>query len=214
MSIQFVLVKKIARFILKLVDVTSEKGVASIIQRGNSLLFYVQFVQFFLGGKCKYGSTCKFKHSKEGDSTEAMRQVIAYKLLYYSDQPNVKNLTESLLQDQKRQRTESSYGPSQEKRAKTIDKQRREAQNNLQEERLMIPENRNVNAQEQADMERQNREAQEKAQEERRRQIDNERRQARLRLERMKPRVLTSNVDQLREALRDIGIERKKGDGF
>lgn len=34
-------------------------------------------------------------------------------------------------------------------------------------------------------MERQNREAQEKAQEERRRQIDNERRQARLRLERV-----------------------------
>ncbi|XP_022545061.2 putative zinc finger CCCH domain-containing protein 9 [Brassica napus] len=150
----------------------------------------LQKCKFFLGGKCKYGSTCKFKHSKEGDSTEAMRQ------------------------DQKRQRTESSYGPSQEKRAKTIDKQRREAQNNLQEERLMIPENRNVNAQEQADMERQNREAQEKAQEERRRQIDNERRQARLRLERMKPRVLTSNVDQLREALRDIGIERKEGDGF
>lgn len=80
------------------------------------MLFYVQFVQFFLGGKCKYGSTCKFKHSKEGDSTEAMRQVIAYKLLYYSDQPNVKNLTESLLQDQKRQRTESSYGPSRERR--------------------------------------------------------------------------------------------------
>ena len=76
----------------------------------------MQFVQFFLGGKCKYGSTCKFKHSKEGGSTEAMRQVIAYKLLYYSDQPNVKNLTESLLQDHKRQRTESSYGPSQEKR--------------------------------------------------------------------------------------------------
>ncbi|KAL0759770.1 hypothetical protein Bca101_075920 [Brassica carinata] len=154
----------------------------------------MQFVQFFLGGKCKYGSTCKFKHSKEGDSTEAMRQ------------------------DQKRQRTESSYGPSRERRAKTIDKQRREAQNNLQEERLMIPENRNVNAQEnlqqQADMERQNREAQEKAQEERRRQIDNERRQARLRLERMKPRVLTSNVDQLREALPHIGIERKEGDGI
>ncbi|CAG7893837.1 unnamed protein product [Brassica rapa] len=70
------------------------------------------------------------------------------------------------------------------------------------EQRLEIPENRNVNAQEQADMERQNREAQEKAQEERRLRIDNERRQARLRLER------------LREALPDIGIERKEGDGF
>ncbi|CAN6872412.1 unnamed protein product [Brassica oleracea] len=130
----------------------------SKLKKVTDCFFYMQFVQFFLGGKCKYGSTCKFKHSKEGDSTEAMRQVIAYKLLYYSDQPNVKNLTESLLQDQKRQRTESSY------------------------------ENRNVNAQEnlqqQADTERQNREAQEKAQEERRRQIDNERRQARLRLER------------------------------
>ncbi|KAF3485839.1 hypothetical protein F2Q69_00053866 [Brassica cretica] len=111
--------------------------------------------------------------------------------------------------DMERQNREAQE-KAQEERRRQIDNERRQARLRLER----IPENFNVNAQEQADMERQNREAQEKAQEERRRQIDNERRQARLRLERMQPRVLTNNVDQLREALPDIGIERKEGDGF
>uniref|UniRef100_M4EMX8 C3H1-type domain-containing protein n=1 Tax=Brassica campestris TaxID=3711 RepID=M4EMX8_BRACM len=67
------------------------------------------------------------------------------------------------------------------------------------EQRLEIPENHSVNAQEnlqeQADVEKEKRKAQEKAQEER-------------------SRSLTGNVDQLIQSLQDnIGIGRKKGDG-
>ncbi|CAN7127275.1 unnamed protein product [Brassica rapa subsp. narinosa] len=67
------------------------------------------------------------------------------------------------------------------------------------EQRLEIPENHSVNAQEnlqeQADVEKEKRKAQEKAQEER-------------------SRSLTGNVDQLIQSLQDnIGIERKRGDG-
>ncbi|XP_048592581.1 putative zinc finger CCCH domain-containing protein 9 isoform X3 [Brassica napus] len=67
------------------------------------------------------------------------------------------------------------------------------------EQRLEIPENHSVNAQEnlqeQADVEKEKRRAQEKAQEER-------------------SRSLTGNVDQLIQSLQDnIGIGRKKGDG-
>ncbi|KAF3595524.1 hypothetical protein DY000_02023158 [Brassica cretica] len=172
-----------------------------------------QICKFFQKGNCKYGSGCKFSHSMSGDGAEAepMRQDTTW--------GKKRHAAKSSSRPWKRERQAHDLEEHKQKKRKVenlrIDPNAQSGEGGSQtEQRLEIPENFNVNAQEQADMERQNREAQEKAQEERRRQIDNERRQARLRLERMQPRVLTNNVDQLREALPDIGIERKEGDGF
>ncbi|RID53353.1 hypothetical protein BRARA_G00754 [Brassica rapa] len=168
---------------------------------------------FFQKGDCKNGSGCKFTHSMSGDGAEAepMRQDTSW--------GKKRHAAKSSSRPWKRERQAHDLEEHKQKKRRVenlrIDPNVQFGEGGSQtEQRLEVPENRNVNAQEQADMERQNREAQEKAQEERRLRIDNERRQARLRLERMQPRVLTNNVDQLREALPDIGIERKEGDGF
>uniref|UniRef100_M4EMX9 C3H1-type domain-containing protein n=1 Tax=Brassica campestris TaxID=3711 RepID=M4EMX9_BRACM len=168
---------------------------------------------FFQKGDCKNGSGCKFTHSMSGDGAEAepMRQDTSW--------GKKRHAAKSSSRPWKRERQAHDLEERKQKKRRVenlrIDPNVQSGEGGSQtEQRLEVPENRNVNAQEQADMERQNREAQEKAQEERRPRIDNERRQARLRLERMQPRVLTNNVDQLREALPDIGIERKEGDGF
>ncbi|XP_022544439.2 putative zinc finger CCCH domain-containing protein 9 [Brassica napus] len=172
-----------------------------------------QICKFFQKGDCKNGSGCKFTHSMSGDGAEAepMRQDTSW--------GKKRHAAKSSSRPWKRERQAHDLEERKQKKRRVenlrIDPNVQSGEGGSQtEQRLEVPENRNVNAQEQADMERQNREAQEKAQEERRLRIDNERRQARLRLERMQPRVLTNNVDQLREALPDIGIERKEGDGF
>ncbi|KAL0700182.1 hypothetical protein Bca4012_056304 [Brassica carinata] len=164
-----------------------------------------QICKFFQKGNCKNGSGCKFTHSMSGDGSE--HQVVV------TSQPN------ATAWGKKRRGENSSTRPWKRVRQQAHGPSVPSGEGGIQtEQRLEIPENRNVNAQEnlqeQADMERQNREAEEKAQEERRQQIENARREARLRLERMRPRALTSSVDQLREALPDIGIDRKEGDGF
>ncbi|KAG5378763.1 hypothetical protein IGI04_026605 [Brassica rapa subsp. trilocularis] len=162
---------------------------------------------FFQKGDCKNGSGCKFTHSMSGDGAEAepMRQDTSW--------GKKRHAAKSSSRPWKRERQAHDLEEHKQKKRRVenlrIDPNVQSGEGGSQtEQRLEIPENLNVNAQEQADMERQNR------QEERRLRIDNERRQARLRLERMQPRVLTNNVDQLREALPDIGIERKEGDGF
>ncbi|XP_018486806.1 zinc finger CCCH domain-containing protein 42-like [Raphanus sativus] len=176
-----------------------------------------QNCKFFQKGSCTYGSGCKFTHSMSGDGAETMRQDTTW--------GKKRHGANSSARPWKRERQQAHYLEEQKQKKRKVDNLRigpsvQSGEGGIQTEQRLeeIPENSNVNAQEnlqeQADMERQNREAQEKAQEERRQQIDNARRESRLRLERMKPRALTSNVDQLREALPDIGIDRKEGDGF
>uniref|UniRef100_A0A0D3D605 C3H1-type domain-containing protein n=1 Tax=Brassica oleracea var. oleracea TaxID=109376 RepID=A0A0D3D605_BRAOL len=176
-----------------------------------------QICKFFQKGNCKYGSGCKFTHSMSGDGAEAepMRQDTTWGKKRHAAKSSSRPWKRTRVIERQAHDLEEHKQKKRKVENLRIDPNAQSGEGGSQtEQRLEIPENFNVNAQEQADMERQNREAQEKAQEERRLQIDNERRQARLRLERMQPRVLTNNVDQLREALPDIGIERKEGDGF
>ncbi|KAF8107809.1 hypothetical protein N665_0116s0016 [Sinapis alba] len=159
--------------------------------------------QYLQSGKCSYGPKCRFNHPPAHPAPVLPERV---------NRQNCKEREAHDLEEQKQKKRKVGN--------LRIDPTVQSGEGGIQtEQRFEIPENRNVvaqeNLQEQADdMERENREAQEKAQEERRQQIDNARRKARLRLERMKPRGLTNNVDQLREALPDIGIDRKEGDGF
>ncbi|KAJ4894842.1 hypothetical protein Rs2_21636 [Raphanus sativus] len=177
--------------------------------------------QYLQTGRCSYGPKCRFNHPP----APVLPQWVSRQNCKDTTWGKKRHGANSSARPWKRERQQAHYLEEQKQKKRKVDNLRigpsvQSGEGGIQTEQRLeeIPENSNVNAQEnlqeQADMERQNREAQEKAQEERRQQIDNARRESRLRLERMKPRALTSNVDQLREALPDIGIDRKEGDGF
>ncbi|CAH8298970.1 unnamed protein product [Eruca vesicaria subsp. sativa] len=182
-----------------------------------------QSAPFFQKGSCKYGSECRFTHSTGEDGAEPMRQATTWGKNFHEKKHGAKSRSRPWKRVTKLNRYMQGYDLDEQKQKKMkvehlrIDVQSGEGGSQTAQ-RLEIPENPNViaqeNQQEQADMEGQNREAQEKAEEERRQLIAIDRTRARLRLERMRPRVLTDNVDQVREVLPDIGIDRKEGDGF
>ncbi|KAH0911249.1 hypothetical protein HID58_034570 [Brassica napus] len=137
--------------------------------------------KFFLRGKCKNGSHCDFDHSKEGDRAEHTRQ------------------------GQKRYRTESTSrsSPSPEKRKHRqgdIEKQKTEAEDIPQGEKLReMQENDND---------------QQKLVEQRKRDIERQRREARLSLEQIKPTVYFDEAIRIREILAEFGFIHTEGDGL
>ncbi|EFH67077.1 hypothetical protein ARALYDRAFT_890484 [Arabidopsis lyrata subsp. lyrata] len=117
--------------------------------------------KYFLKGSCKFGSACIFQHIMDRNVAEPMYQS---KIVPDSQMPDPRG-------------HEAQENLQEQRQRDSIERQGREAQENLHQQRFQdMPENQAVNAQQ-------------NLQEQRRISIENERTEARLRIEQIRPTV-------------------------
>ncbi|CAN8313614.1 unnamed protein product [Cochlearia groenlandica] len=142
--------------------------------------------KFFMRGGCNNGSACRFNHPKDKGRVKPIRQ-----------ERTIRHSQEDASRERyKRARTEQGQGHGDVERQRReaqesdIERQgREEAQENVQE----IPEDQNVVV----------------AQD-----IETQRREARLRLEQIRPTVQFTDAAQFSKTLSQLGIKKREGDGF
>ncbi|XP_024007987.1 putative zinc finger CCCH domain-containing protein 9 [Eutrema salsugineum] len=210
------------------------------------VLSVMDLAKFFRRGACKFGSSCVYDHSRE---REPMRQGQRRYETESSSRPEKKakakpdprerdprkkfkeNLQEAQQNTQKqrredqdimqeernreseierqrrearlseiqRQRREAQSG-AQQQRLRNVEMQRRKAENNLQQQELReMPENRNIDAQQNLE-------------EQRRIDIEKQREEERLRLEQIQTTVQFDELGRPRELMKDLGF--RDCDGF